>query len=67
VFARVSLGTNTRERMNVSMISGVVVWQLKFDVFGDFELNVECVFLLKRVHAALWEFRRFWDQGDTGE
>jgi len=38
-----SLGTNTREMMNVSRISRMVVWQLMFDVFGDFELNVECV------------------------
>jgi hypothetical protein len=26
VFAYVSLGTNTKERMNVSKVSGVVVW-----------------------------------------
>jgi hypothetical protein len=43
VFACVSLRTNTRERMSVSRIFGVVVWQLMFDVFGDFELSVECV------------------------
>jgi len=40
VFACVSLRTNTRERMHVSMIFGVVVWQLVFDVVGDFELHV---------------------------
>jgi hypothetical protein len=44
VFACVSLGTNTREMMSVYKIFGMVVWQLMFDVFGDFELNVECVF-----------------------
>jgi len=33
----------TRERMNVSRISGVVVWQLMRDVFEDFELSMECV------------------------
>jgi hypothetical protein len=43
VFTCVSSGTNTRERMNVSKIFGVVVWQLMFDVFGDFELSVERV------------------------
>jgi hypothetical protein len=29
--------------MSVSTISGVVVWQLMFDVVGDFEVSVECV------------------------
>jgi hypothetical protein len=43
VFECVFLGTNKRERMNVFRIFGMVVWQLMFDVFGDFELNVECV------------------------
>ncbi len=28
-------------------ISGMVVWQLIFDVFGDFELSVDCVLFLK--------------------
>jgi hypothetical protein len=42
-FACFSLGTNTKEMMSVSKIFGVVVWQLMFDVFGDFELSVECV------------------------
>jgi hypothetical protein len=43
VFACVSLGTNIRERMSVSTISRVVVWQLMFDVVGDFEASVKCV------------------------
>jgi hypothetical protein len=43
VFTCVSLETNTKERMSVSRIFGVVVWQLMFDVFGDFELSVKCV------------------------
>jgi hypothetical protein len=34
VFACVYLGTNTRERMSVSRISGMVVWQLMFDFLG---------------------------------
>jgi hypothetical protein len=38
-----SLGTNTKEMMNVSRISRMVVWQCMFDDFGDFELSVECV------------------------
>jgi len=28
--------------MSVSRIFGVVVWQLMHDVFGDFELGMEC-------------------------
>ncbi len=28
-------------------ISGMVVWQLIFDVFGDFELSVKCVLFLE--------------------
>jgi hypothetical protein len=43
VFECVLLGTNTRERMSVFRISRMVVWQLMFDVFGDFGLSVECV------------------------
>jgi hypothetical protein len=29
--------------MNVFKIFGVVVWQLMHDVYGDFELGMECV------------------------
>jgi len=29
--------------MRMSRISGMVVWQLIFDVFRDFELSVKCV------------------------
>jgi len=43
VFASVYLRTNIKERMCVSRISRVVVWQLKFDVVGDSELSVQCV------------------------
>ncbi len=43
MFACVSLGTNTKETMCVSRIFGKLVWQLMFDVIGDFELSVECV------------------------
>ncbi len=43
VVACVSVGTNTKEKMNVSRISGVVVWQLMRDVLGDFELGMEYV------------------------
>jgi hypothetical protein len=43
VVACVSIGTNRREKMNVSRISGMVVWPLMHDVFGDFELGMECV------------------------
>ncbi len=39
-----SVGTNTREMMNVLGISGVVVWQLMCDDFGDLEMmNAQCV------------------------
>jgi len=31
--------------MNMSRISGVVVWQLMHDVSRDFELGMECVLL----------------------
>ncbi len=34
-----SIGTNTKERMIVSRISGVVVWQLMCDNFGDFKMT----------------------------
>jgi hypothetical protein len=37
------IGTNTRERMSVSRIFGMVVWQLMYDVSRDFELGMECV------------------------
>jgi hypothetical protein len=38
-----SLGTNTKEMMRVSRISGVVVWQLMYDDFGDLEMmSVQC-------------------------
>jgi hypothetical protein len=33
----------TRERMSVSRIFELVVWQLMCDVSGDFELGMECV------------------------
>jgi hypothetical protein len=33
----------TRERMNMSKICGLVVWQLMCDVSRDFELSMECV------------------------
>jgi hypothetical protein len=39
----VSIATNTRERMSVSMVSGMVAWQLMHDVSRDFELGMECV------------------------
>jgi hypothetical protein len=35
--------TNAKEKMSVFRISGVVVWQLMCDVFGDFELSIICV------------------------
>ncbi len=38
-----SVGTNTKERMNVSRIFEVFVWQFMHDVYGDFELGMECV------------------------
>jgi len=38
-----------------------------FDGFGDFKPNVQCVHLEENIFAALWELRRFWEQGDTGE
>jgi hypothetical protein len=37
------VGTNIGEKMNVSKISRVVVWQFMHDVYGDFELSMECV------------------------
>jgi hypothetical protein len=43
VVACVSIGTNTKERMNLSRIFKMIVWQLMCDVFGDFELGMECV------------------------
>ncbi len=43
-----SLRANTREMMNVSRISRMVVWQFVFDVFGDFELSVKCVLSWKK-------------------
>jgi len=36
VVACVFVGTNARERMTVSRISGMVVRQVMCDVFGDF-------------------------------
>jgi hypothetical protein len=36
VVACVSVGTNARERMTMSRISGMVVRQVMCDVFGDF-------------------------------
>jgi hypothetical protein len=38
-----------------------------FDDFGDFKLNVQCVHPEERIHVALWELRRLWEQGDIGE
>jgi hypothetical protein len=38
-----SVRTNTRENMSVFKISRVVVWQLMHDVYGDFELGMDCV------------------------
>jgi hypothetical protein len=39
-----SIGTNTREMMSVSRISGVVVWQLMCFDFGDLEMmSAQCV------------------------
>ncbi len=32
------VGTNTRERMIVSRINGVVVWQFMCENFGDLEM-----------------------------
>jgi hypothetical protein len=32
------VGTNIREMMSVSRISGMVVWQLMCDDFGDLEM-----------------------------
>jgi len=43
VVACVFVRSNTRERMNMFRISGVVVWQFMCDVSGDFELGMECV------------------------
>ncbi len=43
VFACVSLRTIIKERMCVSRIFGMVVWQFIFDVVGDSKLNVKCV------------------------
>ncbi len=37
----VSIRTNTRKRMSVSRIFGVVVWHLMHDVSRDFELGME--------------------------
>jgi hypothetical protein len=37
------VGTNTKERMSVFKIFGVVVWQFMHGVFRDFELGMECV------------------------
>jgi hypothetical protein len=42
------VGTNTKERMSISKISGVVVWQLVHDVSRDFELGMECVLSLEQ-------------------
>jgi hypothetical protein len=39
-----SIGTNTREMMNVSRISRMVVWQFMCDDFGDLEMmSAQCV------------------------
>jgi hypothetical protein len=43
VVACVFVGTNTREKMSMLKISGVVVWYLMHDVFRDFELGKEYV------------------------
>jgi hypothetical protein len=43
VVACVFVGTNTRERMRMSRIFGMVVRKLMYDVFRDFELGMECV------------------------
>ncbi len=53
--------TNTRERMNMSRISGVVVWQLMYDVSRDFELGIECVLSLEEYPLFYGSSRGFWD------
>jgi hypothetical protein len=45
----------------VSRISGVVVWQLMCDVFGDFELDMECVLSLEEYMLHCGNFGGFWD------
>ncbi len=52
------------------MCQGFLKWllqQLMFDGFGDLKLSVQCVHLEEKVHAALWELRGFWEQGDIRE
>jgi hypothetical protein len=45
--------------MSVFKIFGVVVWQLMYDVFGDFELGMECVLSLEEYLLFCGSFRGF--------
>jgi hypothetical protein len=56
-----SIGTNTRERMSMSRISRMVVWQLMHDVSKDFELGMECVLSLEEYLLFSWSSGGFWD------
>jgi hypothetical protein len=44
----------------------MVVWQLMHDVFGDFELGMECV-VLRKILDVLWELQRFLGSRESWE
>jgi hypothetical protein len=59
------VGTNTRERMNVFKIFGMIKWQLMHDIFKDFELRMKCVFSWKKYVLFCESFKGFWDWKDA--
>jgi len=52
--------------MSVSKISGVVVWQLMHDVFGDFKLGMECVLSLEKYLLCCGNSEGFGIEGMLG-
>jgi len=67
VVACVFVGINTRERMSLSKISRVVVWQFMHGVYGDFELGMECVLFYEEYMLFYGSSGGFWDWGDAGK
>jgi len=55
----------TRERMSVSRISGVLVWQFMC-VSKDFELGMECVFPKKSTYCFVRALEVFGTEGMLG-
>ncbi len=45
----------------MSKISGIVVWQLMHDVFGNFELGMECVLSREEYLLFCGSSKGFWD------